>query len=95
MRVHNDHSGQEEEITIDAAQQQSSKKVSFAPEVERHQQLKLRYAQGTLNQSPDATEILREDASNQTDFDVDEPPLNPEDPELQMLNKSFYNGIYG
>ena len=63
-RVHDNYSGQEEEKTINAAQQQSSKKVSFAPEFEKHQQFKLRYTQGNLNQSPDATEILREDASN-------------------------------
>ena len=81
VRICNDP--QDNEKLANAAQTlQPTKKVTFAPEVEEHQQLKLRHAIRDLEDSPDATTIFEKDSAEPIAFNIDEPPLEPEDPEL-------------
>ena len=85
------HDGsQDNEALVDATQMsQPTKKVTFAPEVEEHQQLKLRYVTGEFKDPPDTTTIFDKTSTEPTTFDIDEPPLEPEDPELPDAQQEF------
>ena len=67
VRIHDNPP--DDEGPIDTTQTlRTINKVTFAPEVEEHQQLKLRYAIGELDEPPDATAIFEKDSEESTTF---------------------------